>query len=107
MSRHANRRARSKRKQRTRRSEPRVQLGVEVLEMRALLASVPVAVADTGFYTPLNTALVLSGGANLLANDSDVDGTSLTAAIVNSPAHGTITGTVSDGSLTYTPDTSF
>ncbi|SFO78012.1 VCBS repeat-containing protein, partial [Chitinophaga sp. YR627] len=47
--------------------------------------------------TPLNIA-----APGLLANDSDVDGNTLTASIVTNPAHGTVTVNA-DGSFMYMP----
>jgi uncharacterized delta-60 repeat protein len=42
----------------------------------------------------------------VLANDTDVDGDTLTAAVVTPPAHGTLSP-AADGSFTYTPNTGF
>src|SRR6185369_16963584 len=47
------------------------------------------------------TALTVSA-SGVLANDSDVDGNALTAALVSGPAHGTL-ALDADGSFTYTP----
>lgn len=59
----------------------------------------PTAVADT-FTTPEDTAK----SGNVLANDSDPDGTSLTAAVTGSgPTNGSLVF-ASDGDFTYTPD---
>src|SRR5207249_7776811 len=58
----------------------------------------PVAV-DDAFTTAEDTPLT----GNVLSNDTDVDtGTTLTAAIVANPTHGTVT-LVSTGAFTYTP----
>lgn len=51
--------------------------------------------------TPLNVT-----ATGVLANDIDLDGDPLTAAIVNNPAHGSVTLNP-NGSFTYTPDLNF
>ena len=58
----------------------------------------PEAAADT--YT---VAEDVPSILDVLANDSDADGDSLSAVIVDGPAHGTLDFN-NDGSLTYTPD---
>ena len=53
----------------------------EPLEARNLLTSVPVALADPLYATPINTDLVITAQASgVLPNDFDADGDSLTAA---------------------------
>src|SRR5262249_3640219 len=68
------------------------------------LNDVPVAVNDE-FTIPAP-----SGGTatpnNVLANDSDIDGDSLTASLVSGPAHGTLTLNP-DGTFNYAPQTGF
>ncbi|MCV7047129.1 tandem-95 repeat protein, partial [Mycobacterium frederiksbergense] len=61
----------------------------------------PVTVDDS-FSTDEDTQLT----GNALTNDSDVDGDTLTTALVDGPANGTLTLNT-DGSFTYTPDTDF
>ena len=62
----------------------------------------PVAVNDTA-TTDEDTAV----SGNVLGNDTDVDaGTTLTATLGASPAHGTV-ALAADGSFTYTPNADF
>ncbi len=61
----------------------------------------PVTV-DNSFITDEDTALT----GNVLTNDSDVDGNTLTATLVDGPTNGTLTLNA-DGSFTYTPDADF
>src|SRR5213075_122034 len=64
----------------------------------------PLAVNDsytTAEDTTLNVAL-----PGVLANDSDVDGDALTAAIVSQPTHGVLTLNT-NGSFTYTPSLNY
>jgi VCBS repeat-containing protein len=58
----------------------------------------PVAAGDT---VSGNEDTVIVG--NVLSNDSDVDGDTLTANLVSGPAHGSLT-LDADGSFSYTPD---
>jgi VCBS repeat-containing protein len=62
----------------------------------------PVAV-DDGPYTVLSGGTV---GGNVLANDTDADGDSLTALKVGDVAHGELTLST-DGTISYTADTGF
>jgi VCBS repeat-containing protein len=64
----------------------------------------PTAAPDA-YTTNEDTPLVL-GAPGVLANDSDVEGSSLSAALVSGPAHGTLT-LGADGSFTYTPALNF
>ena len=62
--------------------------------------SAPVAVADS-YSTPKNTSLVVAA-PGVLANDTDADGNPLTAAVVATVTHGTLTlGT--NGAVSYVP----
>src|SRR3989441_1283484 len=58
-------------------------------------------VCDASFSTPEDTTLTVTA-PGVLANDTDVDGDPLTAILVSSPAHGTLSLN-SDGSFSYTP----
>src|SRR5439155_16353 len=60
----------------------------------------PVAVNDSYATAEDTTLTVITPG--VLANDSDVEGDPLSAVLVSSPTHGTLTLN-SDGSFTYTP----
>ena len=65
----------------------------------------PVAVADT-FATNENVTLTVPAATGVLANDSDPDGDTLTAVIVATTAHGTLT-LASNGGFTYVPTNDF
>jgi VCBS repeat-containing protein len=64
----------------------------------------PVAAADS-YSTDEDTPLTV-GAPGILANDSDVDSTTLTAVRVAGPAHGTLILNA-DGSFTYTPKANY
>lgn len=64
----------------------------------------PVAIDDVFSVDEDNQLNVAALG--LLANDSDVDGDSLAAALVSDPSNGTLVLNA-DGSFTYTPDANF
>src|SRR5207244_2180005 len=65
---------------------------------------VPIAVANSYSVNEDTTLTVAASG--VLGNDSDVDGDSLTAVLVSSPAHGSLTLNA-NGSLNYTPNANF
>jgi VCBS repeat-containing protein len=65
----------------------------------------PVAVANS-YNVLLNTPLTVSQSAGVLANDTDVEGATLTAILGTQPQHGTITLNA-NGSFTYTPTTGY
>src|SRR5206468_62258 len=60
----------------------------------------PVAIGDT-YTTDEDTALTISA-PGVLANDTDIDGDTLTALLVTGPTHGALTLNT-NGSFTYTP----
>ena len=64
----------------------------------------PVAVADSMTVVSGGTATTLIGGAtSVLANDTDIDGPSLTAILVTGPTHGTLVLNA-NGTFSYTSD---
>ncbi len=65
----------------------------------------PVAAADT-YGTNPNTTLSVAAAQGVLVNDTDVEGTALTASLVTPPASGTLTLNPS-GAFTYTPPAGF
>ena len=65
----------------------------------------PVA-ADDAYTVDEDATLTIDAAGGLLANDTDVDGDALTAALVTGPANGTLTLNA-DGSFSYTPNADF
>jgi len=65
----------------------------------------PVAVANS-YSLAKNLPLTVGAAAGVLANDSDVDGNPLTAALVSGPANGVLTLNA-NGSFTFTPAAGF
>src|SRR5439155_25987135 len=65
----------------------------------------PVA-GDDSYVVDPNATLVVDAAHGVLANDTDVDSTTLTAALVTAPSHGTLTLNV-NGSFSYTPDADY
>ena len=65
----------------------------------------PVAAAD-GYGVLKDTPLVMSAASGVLANDTDVEGSTLSAALVATTTNGTLTLN-SNGSFTYTPNFGF
>ncbi|MCH4824206.1 Ig-like domain-containing protein [Gramella lutea] len=63
----------------------------------------PMAVADS-YFTNENQTLIVNPG--VLSNDSDPDGDSLTAVLINDVSNGTL-DLNSDGTFTYIPNTDF
>jgi VCBS repeat-containing protein/probable HAF family extracellular repeat protein len=65
----------------------------------------PVAVDDP-YDVDQDTILDVSSALGILANDTNIDGDTLTATLVNAPAHGSLILN-SNGSFTYTPNANF
>jgi VCBS repeat-containing protein len=65
---------------------------------------IPVAVNDA--YTVTEDATLTVGGSGVLANDTDADGTALTAILVSGPSNGVLTFNP-NGSFTYIPALNF
>jgi VCBS repeat-containing protein len=66
----------------------------------------PVAVNDGTYNATEDTALVVASAQGVLVNDTDIDSSSLTAALVAGPSHGDVTLN-SNGSFTYTPASNY
>ncbi len=67
----------------------------------AAVNDAPVAANDS-YTTNKDTALTVAIAQGVLANDSDVEGSAMSAALVSGPAHGTLTLNA-NGTFTYTP----
>ncbi|MFC6199524.1 cadherin-like domain-containing protein, partial [Ponticaulis profundi] len=65
----------------------------------------PVAVADS-YAVDEDGTLTVNATNGVLANDTDVEGDTLTASLVTDVSNGTLTFNA-DGSFTYTPDANF
>jgi len=65
----------------------------------------PVGVADT-YYAQVNGTLNVDAASGVLANDTDVEGTPLTATLGTTTQHGLL-DFETDGSFTYTPETDY
>ncbi len=65
----------------------------------------PLAVEDA-YTVDEDVALTIDAAGGVLANDTDVEGDALSAAVVSGPANGTLTLNA-DGSFSYTPNADF
>ena len=70
----------------------------------AAVNDAPAAVADA--FSVDEDATLQVDAAGVLSNDTDADGDMLSASLVNSPAHGSLTFNA-DGSFIYTPDANY
>ena len=66
----------------------------------------PTATNDSGFVTTLNTALTIQA-AQLLANDSDPNGFTLSIQSVSAPVNGSVSYNASTQAVTFTPTTGY
>ncbi len=65
----------------------------------------PVAGADS-YTLAEGSSLTIAGSSGVLANDSDPNGTAITAVLSGGPSHGALTF-ASDGSFVYTPNAGY
>jgi RHS repeat-associated protein len=75
-----------------------------------MMAANPIARDDAGYFTPAYTDLVVTTSSNpayLLANDLDIDGSSLLTSVVTSPLNGTLIAFNTNGTFTYRPNAGF
>ncbi|MEO0933222.1 MAG: Ig-like domain-containing protein [Cyanobacteria bacterium J06641_2] len=75
------------------------------INVGSLTNTAPVAQNDI-YTTPEGEALTVDAAAGVLANDTDAEGNSLSATVVENPTNGSYEFT-SDGSFTYTPQEGF
>lgn len=82
--------------------------GLWIFEVRngTIVVNDPPNVADDAFVTSEDTALAIGFASGLLSNDSDPQGTPLTATILTGPTHGSLTLNA-DGSFEYLPDANY
>ncbi len=66
----------------------------------------PVSVGDDAFEVAEDTVLTVDAANSVLANDSDIDSSPLTAALGAGPTNGTVVFN-SDGTFVYTPNADF
>ncbi|WP_165229424.1 tandem-95 repeat protein [Aquisphaera insulae] len=66
----------------------------------------PPVARDDSYAADQDTTIAVDAAGGLLANDSDVDSPGLTAVLLTSPAHGTLTFH-DDGSFSYVPDAAY
>jgi ELWxxDGT repeat protein/VCBS repeat-containing protein len=62
--------------------------------------------SDDAYSVDENATLSIDSASGVLANDSDADGDDLTAGVVGSPSHGTLSLSA-DGSFTYVPNAGY
>jgi hypothetical protein len=81
---------------------------MESLEPRHLMATVPFAMDDPLYSTPVSTDLVISSTSlGIVNNDFEIDSASLLASVVASPSHGSLISFNSNGTFTYRPTTGY
>ena len=67
----------------------------------------PVANNDPGYSTNEDAALAVNAASGVLANDTDVDGDTLTASVVTGPTHAASFTLNANGAFNYTPAANF
>src|SRR5207237_762540 len=80
-------------------------LNVYEHDVRDWCAALPTAKPDS-YAVNANTALTVTAGAGILANDVNPLGGLMTATLITGTAHGTLSLSA-DGSFTYTPNANF
>ena len=81
---------------------------MESLEPRHLMATVPFAMDDPLYSTPVSTDLVISSTSlGIVNNDFEIDSASLVASVVANPSHGSLISFNSNGTFTYRPTTGY
>ena len=72
------------------------------------MASVPFAMDDPLYSTPISTDLVVSSASQgIVNNDFEMDSAGLVASVVANPSYGSIIAFNSDGTFTYRPTTGY
>lgn len=84
----------------------KVDYGVRWLRPAAPPDDLPPMARDDFYTVGLNATRIEPEPRGILANDSDPEGETLTAALVASPIHGSLSISP-DGSFSYTPDTDY
>lgn len=81
--------------------------GAVTVNLNVLVTENNPPVADNDSYDAVEaTELTVAAGSGVLANDSDADGSTLTAQLVTGPSHGALTLNP-DGSFLYAPAANF
>jgi autotransporter-associated beta strand protein/parallel beta-helix repeat protein len=78
---------------------------IAMVTLTVVDTTVPVANPDA-YSTSENATLTVPASTGVLANDTDADNDTLTAALVSGPSHGMLTLNA-DGSFSYVPTTNF
>ena len=81
----------------------------DAFRIERVISTSPVALDDTAFFTPAGVDLILSTSSpsKLLANDSQLDSTSIWTKVVTNPSNGTLVTFGESGTFTYRPNPGF